>query len=216
MKVLSVILLCMFITTGWSQESDESQEQPKKEAKKESDFQAERKELNQDIDLNKVTLLGIADYSSASASSGTTLTGPGFQFQFIYGVTPKWGVGLSARQSFDTGGSTLATNFSAHLTYSFNESLHRRNRKVTLGDLGVGSIQEYSKGGWRAQFIINQYYYNGTANTVPYSGMGASVYYEFPSRGSYSYVAGFRFDSAGNQGNTITVMFGYVGLSWWY
>jgi hypothetical protein len=176
-----------------------------------------KSDLDVEDKIHKTRFYVAGDYMTIAPVAGSAaLSGPGGTFQFVYAFNEKWGSGLELRQSFDTAGNTLLTTFSGRLTRALTGKLNKTERKIKLADLGVGQIQESNMGGWRFQGIITQYYFNGSLNTVPYAGMGISVFYEFPSVTELNYFTGFRYDRIGNAGKFVTPMSIFFGVSFWY
>lgn len=165
---------------------------------------------------HKIKFLISLNYLSVSSPTGGALSGPGGSFQFVYALSEKWGGGMEIRQSFDTAGNTLLSSFSGRMTYALTGSLHKKEKKLNLRDLGVGKIEEVDRGGFRVQFLISQYYFNGSINTVPYAGMGLSAFYDFPTIKNHGFHIGLTIEQLGNSGVSISPISLYGGYSIWY
>ncbi len=173
-------------------------------------------EVDNDLTAKRVHLTVSPELVQVVGTSGAggSFLGMGLGVGVLYGLTDRWGVSAGARQVFDTSGNFLFTDFDARLTMALTGSLVMQKRSVSVSEKNLYEYEESYRGGFRAQVSAARYLFTTSVAVVPYSGFGASAYYEFPTRTSLNYLAGVRADMAVGNSQTLLIpqLFGGVAL----
>ena len=148
-------------------------------------------------------------YNSLSNSIGTSLSGPGLEFQLLYGLNQNWGLALAIKQlSFGSGGSASAVSFRA--TYALIGRLNKETQKVYHNNKLMVESQSLESRCLCLQVLASQYFLNATQTTVPFTGFGFNLYYKMPTSYSFSLVPGVQYESVQNN-STLSILSLFVG-----
>lgn len=147
-----------------------------------------------------------------NAQTGIRLSGGGIGFQVLYGFHPKFGVGMGAKHIFDfakSGG--MATVLDFRFTWAVTGTLQKKHTTTDVGGPDVIKTEQIRMEGLRLQALGTQYLFNGTTTTVPFTGLGVSLYYELSLFG-FQWLAGGRLDRIVNDENKLYPVSGFIGI----
>lgn len=200
---LKTLILFLFIFSVNAQENNDN-----------SDL-APEKDVTIKVKESKTKLYIIGDYITVgSPSGGAALSGIGVSFQGQFALNKNYAVNISARQNFSFAGTSIITSFDGRLTYALTGKLLGEDKETFINGVKVADAKDYDLSGFRLQLVASQYYFNASATTVPYNGLGISAYYEMTNKNRFNYIMGARFDSISNSSFTaapLSVFFG-VGI----
>lgn len=201
MKRLSILLLIIFSFNALA-EIDEHD--PKKN----------NKEVFVKEEKNRFRIYLLTDYTTIAspAADGVALTGVGFTVQGHAAFAERWGAGLSSWQSFSLTGASVITSFDGRLTYALTGKMISIDKQTMIDSIPVSNVTDYDTSGFRAQLIAVQYYFNASANTVPYHGFGISAFYEHATNNRISWVGGARYDMISNSSFSTTPIQFFLGI----
>lgn len=195
-----VLCLCLCVQKTLSQEDDVAK------IEKEN-------EVDLDAKVSKTKFYVLGDFITvASPANGEALTGLGVTFQVQFGLNNDFALNASVRQSFAFGGSGIITSFDGRLTYALTGKLIGVDKVAGLNGSKIVRVKDHDLSGFRLQLIASQYYFNASTTTVPYSGMGASGYYEFTGSNRFNYIVGGRMDMIANSEYSTSPLSFFVGL----
>lgn len=150
-------------------------------------------------------------------NGGTSLSGVGFGTGINYGMSRKLGIGGGFRQSFSTSTFTaFLSQLELQLIWAVTGGLILNEDITMLGGKQVVTAKNQSQGGLRIRAHVVQYYFNSASASIPLSGLGGSLGYEFSSSGSLNWEAGFRMDAITSATTSMTPMQVYIGTNVWF
>ena len=157
------------------------------------------------------------DLTQLSHSSGRKLQVYAIGGGLTYGLSPRWGAGVNIRQGY-TPTSGLSATFSAlelKVQFSVTGAQISNQESVELGDHPVLVSSDRRSGGLGVEAGVSQYLLNSTTGTIPYTGGGLGVGYEFPLSRDIGLVLKTRIDQLSSGKNTLsTIQFGSGVLLW--
>ncbi|MCT4640891.1 MAG: hypothetical protein N4A33_01250 [Bacteriovoracaceae bacterium] len=157
---------------------------------------------------DRFKLMFVGSYFQMSNDEvGTDLSGFGASFQAIYALNKKLGVGGGAGTAMSGSGAGALTVLNWAFTWALTGNLNSSRSTYSLNGREVLKASNSIAQGLRVQALLSQYYFNASANTIPYAGLGVMLYYDyfFESLGLNA-VAGIRMDQLFNNEVSITPM----------
>lgn len=166
--------------------------------------EVEKEVANETIENNPMTASVDLNYNSLSNTNGNSSSGPGVGLLFNYALSDRFGVGMGFRQiSIDQSGSASSINI--RFTYAYRGFLSNSREKLQFNNEMVVESKSIESSCICLQILATQYYFNGSSNTVPFTGYGFGGYYKMPTKNKWSYIFGGLYESATNS-ETITSM----------
>ncbi len=153
-------------------------------------------------------LSGIGSYTTQYASLQGIDFGVGYKIAF----SAKWAMTTSVKQSLNISGfKNLNSEISLGASYALNRHYSER-QKITLNGIEMADVRPYYEKGIFIIGNIVQYFFNGSQNVVPLTGIGFGGLYHFESSGKTQTHVGLSYNFAQNEANTIStikVLFGF-------
>jgi hypothetical protein len=174
--------------------------------------------VEKETKIKRIKVYGISELMSASNST-TQSTYSGYSLGVLgnYALTSNFAVGVGLQQSFQGfGQGASATIVDFRLTWSLTGKLLLEESKVKLEGYQAVSTSDVEQNGWRIQGIVSQYNFNGTNNSIPYSGVGVAGFYEFNTNKIKNVITGMKFESIVNGDTKITPISIFFGVGWWF
>lgn len=139
--------------------------------------------------ISNLNFYGITEFASVkSPETNEQTAGIALSVEGIYAFKKRWGVGGSF------GGNSVYKNIDLNLTYAITGNLYRENQDVRIAGKQIANVESFGSGGFRAQVNAAQYYFNSaTSNTISYSGMGSSFFYEHILSNGWIIIGGMRY-----------------------
>ena len=135
-------------------------------------------------------LAGISHFSY-----GGSINSIGIGVTFLYALNDRFGLKTSFQQNFNISGfSALSSNLDLRLEYALTGTLISRKDVYAMGGSEVLTNETLHEGGIRLSAQSDLSFFNSKVSVIPFTGFGAGVNYEFPSRSSTSYEMGLRAD----------------------
>lgn len=203
MKAIIALLAILFVQLSLAQDEV-----------KVDDAKRVEKEVRVDQETHRMRLYFRTDFTNipSPASDGTPLSAFGLTITGLYAFSDKIAAGFSAWQSFTLTGSSVITSFDGRLVYALTGKLTSTDEQTTIDNTRVISVKDYDTSGFRAELLAVQYYFNASANTVPYNGFGFGGYYEFVNQARTSFIVGGRYDMISNSDYSTSPMQFFVGV----
>lgn len=133
------------------------------------------------------------------------------------GLSAKWAVAASMRQSFYFGGtiSPMFGQIDLRGVYALTGTVLKEQRRVTLGRQTVLTADSPRASSLQLHFSLAQYLFNADAAIVQLVGAGAGLVYEFPWSGDWNFQVGARIDAAINKQYFLLPIQVSFGMSMW-
>jgi hypothetical protein len=161
---------------------------------------------------NKMRLFAISDFSFIqSPGNGDDLTSFGLSFMGRYAFHDQYAIGVSIRQSFSIGGTSVITSFEGSLTYALTGKLSVEDQNYNLAGKEVVSMKDLDTDGIRLTLSSVQYYFNASTNTVPYNGFGLGAYYEYSLANKDTIIAGGKYEYISNTTFSTSPLILFIG-----
>jgi hypothetical protein len=184
---------------------------------------AEELDTKEDVELQRLKIYFLPSYFyftattlstskvNPTASQSSIVSGFSFGAGANYALSNDWAIGGALREAYGSGGgfNTVFMALDVGLNYAITGSMMETRRTLRASGAPLVDTSTDSSHGFRLGFDLAQYFVNAPTTTLPFSGFGGSVGYEFAVRAPVSTEVGFRADRLSNGK---TVIFSYQ----WY
>ncbi len=130
-------------------------------------------------------------------NNNATIHGFGLGADLSVALSSKFAAGGAFRQSFQLPDSfsSLFSEIDLHLDFAITGSFVAVNRTTRVNGIDVLTEETSSQGGFRAQLLFNQYFFDSSSSVLSFAGVGLAGLYEFPSTSNYNFSIGCRVDA---------------------
>jgi len=156
-------------------------------------------------DSRKIQIFATPGYYVVEKNA-VALSGIAFSLGARYIMAEKLAGGVNLKQAYSTGlGATaLFTDLSVKFQYALTGYLGHLIKKVSVKDWPSIDSVGINPGGFRLGISFHQYLLNTTTASIPFTGAGLEVGYEFVNWNLISNTILIQLDSASNGESTIT------------
>ena len=154
------------------------------------------------------------DYWVFSLNTGD-LSGGGLAAAVDVAVSEDFALGalFSYAWASDGAGASIYYAQSLRLVYALTGQLLKSHHRISMDGAPTVRYRGHSPGGLRLGLSMSQYFLNSTSSSVPYSGAGAFLFYEFPAWPRVSHGPGVAADSVTNVTDSPLALRAWWGLS---
>ena len=170
--------------------------------------------IGERLELTKINAYAATTYYSLSVNE-QNLTVMGLLGGLNYAFHKNLALAAYASQSYSTesGLETLFTNISLDLTVALTGSLWQKKLITTLNNHVTSRFTQPSPKGLRFHINTAQYSFNTSGASIPFSGAGIGVSYQYPLWNTYSLVGKVHIDSITNSQNSLHSIWSSLGLN---
>ncbi|MFM8270045.1 MAG: hypothetical protein ACKN9V_07635 [Pseudomonadota bacterium] len=146
--------------------------------------------------------------------SNETVSGVGIQGNINVGLSERFGLGVSLGHALTIPASTLFIQIGLEAKWALTGTLYSKVNTVQSENKSILKSESGKSGGIRLHGFIHEYIVNRNYLTKRYSGIGAALSYEFPSRTNLVFRLGLRGDYAFRENDSLLALqaFGGAGL----
>lgn len=162
------------------------------------------------------TVISIRPGYTTLTNEGNVLNGVEGQLSVRHAFQSQWAVSASFGQSFDSGSfSSLYSEMGVGATYAWSGSIQRLQQRTQLSEFNVLSAAEYNQGGLFTSVFVKQYFFSGSDNVIPLTGLGVAAFYQFSSTSKLNFHFGVAYDYIANGEFTLSPLKFFLGMDFW-